>query len=104
MEALSKLKTISGTQSTATTTLSQIGTKLLGALLAGKLGVMIPRASWYRFKAVKDKIWLESIPKRNTVFRKLARNQQNPVPWDITDIKSDMMGKPLHILQDFIEM
>ena len=108
MAALSKLKTISGTQSTATTTLSQIGTKLLGALSAGKLGDMIPRASWYRFKAAKNKIWLEvdeqSIPKRDTVSRKLVRKQQNPVPWDMTNIRSNMMDKPLHILQDVIEM
>ena len=75
---------------------------------AGKLGDMIPRASWYRFKAVNDKIWLEvdeqSVPKRDPVFRKLTRKQHNPFPWDMTDIKSDMMGKPLHILQDVMEM
>ena len=73
------VKTISGTPSTITTTLSQIGTKLLGAIPTGKLEDMIPKASWYRFKAVKEKNWLEvdeqSIPKRDPVFRKLARNQ-----------------------------
>ena len=75
MAELSKLKTISGTPPTGTTTLSQIGTKFLGAMPVEKLGDMIPRASWYRFKAIKDKIWLEedekSVPKRNPVFCKL---------------------------------
>ena len=75
MAELSKLKTISGTPPAGTTTLSQIGTKFLGAMPAEKLGVTIPRASWYRFKVIKDKIWLEvdekSVPKRNPVFRKL---------------------------------
>jgi len=108
MAELSKLKTISGTSPVVTTTLSQIGRKLLGEKPAGNLGNMIPRASWYRFEAVKDKIWLEvnkqSVPKRDPVFRKLARKQQNQFPWDMTDIKSDMMGKPLNILQDVMEM
>ena len=84
MAELSKLKTISGTSPVVTTTLSQIGRKLLGEKPAGNLGNMIPRASWYRFEAVKDKIWLEvnkqSVPKWDPVFRKLAPNQHNLVP------------------------
>ena len=108
MAELSKLKTTSGTPSAATTTLSQISTKLFGEIPAWKLGHMIPRALWYRLKVVKDKIWLEvdeqSIPKRDPVSRKLVRKQQNPVPWDMTNIRSNMMDKPLHILQDVIEI
>ena len=108
MAELSKIKTTSGTPSAATTTLSQLGTKLLGAMPAGKLGEMIPRASWYRFKVVKDKMWLEvdehSVPKRDPVLRKLARKQQNPLPWDVTDVRSDTMGKPLQALQDVMKL
>ena len=77
MAKLSKSKTISGIPSAATTALSQMVTKLLEEILAGTLGGTIPRASWYRFKAVKDKTWLEvdeqSVPKRDPVLRKLTR-------------------------------
>ena len=108
MAALSKSKIISGTPVVVTNTLSQIVTKLLEAMPAGKLGEMIPRASWYRFNAVKDKMWMEvdesSVPKRNPVFRKLAQKQQNPLPWDKTDMRSDTTGKPLHILRDVMKL
>ena len=108
MATLSKSKNTSGTPAVATNTLSQIVPKLLEAMPAGKLGEMIPRASWYRFKAVKDKRWLEvdeqSVPKRDPVFRKLARKQQNPLSWDVTDTRSNTMGKPLQTLQDVMEL
>ena len=42
-----------------------------------KLGDVMSRASWYRFKVVKEKIWLEldeqNVPKRDPVFRKLSK-------------------------------
>ena len=108
MVELSKSKNISGTPSVATNTLSQIVTKLLEAMSTGKLEEMIPRASWYRFKAVKDKIWMEvdesSVPKRDPVFRKLAQKQHNTLPWDKTDIRSDTMGKPLPMLRDVMKL
>ena len=108
MAELSKSETINGTPSATTTTLSQMVTKLLEAMSAGKLGDMAPRASWYRLKVVKDKIWFEvdeqSVPKRDSVLRKLTRKQQNSFPWDMTDIRFDMMGNPLNTLQDVMKV
>ena len=108
MATLSKSKNTSGTPAVATNTLSQIVPKLLEAMPAGKLGEMIPRASWYRFKAVKDKMWMEvdesSVPKRDPMCRKLAQKHQNPLPWDKTDIRSDTTGKPLPMLQDVMKL
>ena len=108
MAELSKSKNISGTPSVATNTLSHILTKLMEAMPAGKLGEMIPRASWYRFKAVKDKMLMEvdeqSVPKRNPVLRKFAQKQQNPLPWDKTDIRLDTTGKPLTMLRDVMKL
>ena len=84
MAELSKSKNISGTPSVATNSLSQILTKLMEVMPAGKLGEMIPRASLYRFKAVKDKMWMEvdeqNVPKGDPVLHKFAQKQQNPLP------------------------
>ena len=108
MAELSTLNTTSGTPSIATNILSHIVTTLPETMTAEKLGDMIPRASWSRFKAVNDKISLEvdeqNVPKRDPMFRKLSRKQQNPSPWDMMDIRSVTMGKPLHILQDVMKL
>ena len=108
MAALSKCKNIIGTPSVATKNLSPIVTQLLEAMPAGKLGEMIPRASWYRFKAVKDKMWMEvdesSVPKRDPMVRQLAQKHQNPLPWDTMDIRSDTTGKPLPMLRDIMKL
>ena len=108
MVELSKSKNISGTPSVATNSLSQILTKLIEVMPAGKLGEMIPRASLYRFKAVKDKMWMEvdekSVPKGDPVLHKFAQKQQNPLPWDKTDIRSDTTGKSLTMLRDVMKL
>ena len=108
MAATSKSKNISGTTSGAINNLPPIITQFLEAMPAGKLNEMIPRAPWYRFKAVKDKMWLEvdesSVPKRDPIVRQLGQKQQNPLPWDTMDIRSDTKDKPLPILREVMKL
>ena len=108
MVKLTTLNTTSGTLSAAINTLPQIFTTLPKAIPAEKLNDMKPRASRYHSKVVKDKIWLEvdeqSVPKRDPVFRKLSRKQQTTSPWDMMNIRSVVMVKPFHILQDVIKL
>ena len=108
MATSSKSKNINDTTSGASNNLPPIITQFLEAMPSGKLNEMIPRAPWYRFKAVKDKIWLEvdepSVPKRDPVVRQLAQNQQNPLPWDTMDIRSDTTGKPLPIFREVMKL
>ena len=56
MAEFSTLKLTGGTASTATDDLPQIITTLPEVMLVEKLGYVMSRASWYRFKAIKDNI------------------------------------------------
>ena len=108
MAEFSTLKIIGGKISTATNSLPQIVTMLPEVIPVKKLGEMMTRAPWYPLKVANDEILLEldeqSVPKRDTVFRKLSQKQHNTSPWDMTTIMSVEMGNLLRILQEVMKL